>query len=113
MVTNMVSREDAVDLGICGENTRIDPEEDPAGLNDGLQGSIAGYAEFITDALRAFKGLKVSKGVLTFGTANASHSGQFRALRGRLGALREILTANMGTSDGAYKGWETRRGGKP
>jgi hypothetical protein len=133
-----VNRDDALALGIMDEGTRIDPQEDPGGLDGGgnVEASVEGYAEFLTDIIKDIKGLRVTDGKVTLGNANQlrrqSRSDSLRQvwreggkvyddgievipggipmLRDNIGRIIGMLLPNMGTSEGAYKGWETRRG---
>jgi hypothetical protein len=105
-----VNRDDALALGIMDQETKIEPQEDPGGLDNSLEGSVAGYAEFITDALRLVKGLRVKDDVATLKNTAPANGSRYAVLRNRLNGIIEVL-ANSGTSEGAQKGWETRRGG--
>ena len=105
-----VSREDAIALGICDEHTVVAPQ--PVNrLNESTQASVANWNEELKKQL-AQGGFKIIDNGKTITMANC----EVDAVRARIGALLDgieaVMFANNGTTAGALKGWETRRGGR-
>lgn len=102
-----VIRADAMELGICDEHTVVAPQ--PVNrLNESVQASVANWDAELKKQL-AQGGFKIIDNGKTLTMANAD----IPAMRSRIAALLDgceaVMFANMGTSEGAIKGWETRR----
>jgi hypothetical protein len=91
-----VNRDDAIALGIMDEATRVQPQEDPGGMNNNLEGSVEGYAEFITDALHAIRGMNVKDGKVTLGNSMMNRGSGVEMIRNRVGRVIGMLLANGG-----------------
>jgi hypothetical protein len=94
-----VTREDAVALGLLGEDDAVEPS-DEHDLNESLEASSERFDEEIQAALADDDSLELVDGVLRLANRRA-------VVRNRLGGLLALM--NAGTSEGARKGWETRR----
>lgn len=89
-----VSRDDAVELGLLEEDTTVPPDESIE-MNGNLEASVERFDAELRSALEEDDSLEVRGGVLR--------------IKNRLRTL--VFFMNAGTSEGAHKGWETRRNG--
>lgn len=98
-----ISREECIALGVITENAEVQPSK--AGLNDGLQTSNRFDPDFLK-AVRQDLDLTISQEAVRLAANVQALRSVFEEV------IAEALGWNAGNSDGAIKGWITRRAGK-